>query len=81
MGTDEMDINYIDNGDWEDFMEKNPKIYESQESAESDSRPAKRVRPKNQTSEEKVLWEEESRFLRNQKARKTRARKKAEKEV
>ncbi len=54
MSTDEIDINYIDNRDWEDFMEKDFKIHKSQESAESDSKPAKRVRPKNQTPEEKV---------------------------
>ena len=55
MGTDEIDINYIDNGDWEDFIEKNPEIHKSQENAESDSRPVKRVRPKNQTPEEKAV--------------------------
>jgi len=60
-----MDINYINDGDWENFIEKDPEIYESQKSAESDFRPVKRVRPKNQIPEEKVIWEEESRFLRN----------------
>ncbi len=32
MGTDEMDINYIDDGDWEDFIKKDPEIYKFQES-------------------------------------------------
>ncbi len=29
IGIDEIDINYIDDGDWEDFIDKNPEIHES----------------------------------------------------
>src|SRR6266511_2299586 len=42
--------------------------------------PARRMRPPNQTAEEKKAWNEEIRLIKNAKAREAQARKKAEKE-
>ena len=44
-------------------------------------KPARRIRPQNQTEEEKIAWDEETRQIRNAKARETRVRKKVEKKA
>ena len=58
-----------------------PEVATQPPSDEPQPSTTRRIRPPNQTEEEKKAWDEEGRFIRNAKAREARARKKVEKEA
>ncbi len=83
--TDLISTEYIDFGDWEEFISDNEVEAEIQSFSAAFiqlfDKPARRIRRQNQTEEEKIAWDEETRQIRNAKARETRVRKKVEKKA
>jgi hypothetical protein len=79
MATDPLSTEYINSGEWETYISDNEKD-ENVELQAADittsDKTTRRRRPPNQTEETKEAWDEESKFLKNAKARETRARKK-----
>ncbi len=81
-GTDLASQKYEDNGAWEEFMNDDESEVATQPpSDEPQPSTTRRIRPPNQTEEEKKAWDEEEKLIKNTKAREIRARKKAEKET